>query len=132
MEKHIEKLMIFIEAYDPTKELNTLSQDDKEIKEIWKYSQSNEAWRKIKSSKDVEFLINFFEICVKTSPSDVRLRNAYRSEMLVAQYMAIRGLRKWCKQLDTIPILITSDFPMLSESEVDIIISRMQEIIEQI
>ena len=132
MEKHIEKLMIFIESHDPYKYLNTLSYDDKELKEIWKQAQSNEAWGKIKSSKDVEFLIKSFENCVTTAPCDIRARNAYKNEMLVAQYKAIRGLKKWCQQLDTIPMLITSDFPMLTESEVDRLIMKMQNIIKHI
>ena len=97
-----------------------------------RYAESDREWSKIKSCQDVEFLIKYFENCVLTSPFDIRTRNAYKFEMLVAQYKAMRGLRKWCQAIDGNPISPNPNFPKLNESDVEEIISRLEKIIRKI
>lgn len=132
MEKHIEKLMSFIEINNPSKALNTLSRDDKELKESWKQAQSDKEWRKITSRQDVEFLIQSFENCVTSSPTDIRERNMYKYDMLVAKYKALRGLQMWCERTNVISVLKNPNFPDLTEADVDKLISRLEGIIAKI
>ena len=133
MDKHIEKLMSFIEKHDLSKYLNTLSKDDKDLKEIWKQVQSDQEWNKIRSSKDVEALIKHFENYVLTSPSDIRERNYYKDGMFIAQYKALRGIRKWCQSIDENRSSLSNlDFPKLTEYEVDRLIYRLDYIIKKI
>ena len=132
MEKHIEKLISFIETHDPSKVLNTLSQDDRELKRIWKQAQNDREWRKINSRQDVEFLIKCFENCVISSPSNIRERNVYKFEILIAQYKVMRGLKKWCQNSNTLSILSNSNFPKLTDAEVDKLISRLERLMKMI
>lgn len=130
--KHIEKLMNFIEKHDPSKVLNTLSQSDNELKEIWKQAQSNKEWRKINSRQEVEYLIKCFENCVLTLPKDIRERNNYINEVRVAQYKVMRGLKKWCKNLNDISVVRKPEFPDLTEADVERLILQIENIIKQI
>ena len=132
MEQHIEKLLKFINENDRTIELNRLSSIDEEIKECWEKATRNQEFQKIKSASDVEFLIKYFENCVTSSPTDIKGRNACKHEMFIAQYKAMRGLRKWCQSMSRISILDNKDFPKLTPEEVDRIISHLKSIIAKI
>ena len=80
----------------------------------------------------MEFLIKYFENCVESSPSDIRARNIYKFEMFIAQYKAMRGLRKWCDSSNNILVLTDSNFPKLTEVEVDELMLSMERIIKMI
>lgn len=132
MEQHIEKLLKFINENDCTIELNRLSLIDKEIKELWEIAKSNQEFRKIKSAKDVEFLIKHFENCVMTSPTDIKARNACKYEMFIAQYKALRGLKVWCDRINVISSQRDTNFPDLTEIDVNRLICYLEKIIKKI
>ena len=133
MKKHIQKLKEFIEKNDPSPVLQNLSALDDEIDHEWKYAKEEILGKyKIKSHNDVLYSIDKFEKCVLFSPTDIKLRNKCKHEMLIAQYQAIFGLRTLIERMPSLSIFEDSNFPELSEEEVDCIITRMEEIIKKI
>ena len=130
----MQRLKEFIETNDPTLELNRLSLLDCDIKQQWKTVKENRLIdkRKIKSYSDVLFLIDCFERCVLNSPIDIKLRNRCKHEMLIAQYKAILGLKVLYEKFDTISILQNTNFPTLTNEEINAILLRVNSIINKI
>ena len=130
----MRKLEEFIKTNDPTCKLNQLSYHDNDIKRKWDNVKSEKIddWRKIKSYKDVENLINIFESCVSYPQSDPRARIDYIADSLIAQYKALIGLRKWCNSISSISTFNNAEFPKLTDEEIDKIILRMETIIRKL
>jgi hypothetical protein len=132
MEQHIEKLLHFINENDISPELNRLSHIDDDVKEQWDKAKIDHKLRKIQSAKEVYTLIDYFENCVVSSPTEIRARNACKYEMFIAQYKALYALNFWYERTNVPSFLKNSNFPDLTETKVNEIISRLDEIIEKI
>lgn len=132
MENHIETLLKFIHSHYPIQYLVNVSQMDSDFKLEWEKAKSNQEWQEIYSYQEVERRIKIFETTVLHSSKDIKLRNNDKKDMLLAQYKALRGLEKWCKQINENSIRDSSEFPYLTELDVYEIISRLEEIINKI
>ena len=132
MEDHIETLLKFIHRHYPIQYLANAAQMDSDFKLKWEKAKSNQEWREIHSYQEVERLIDVFETTVLHSSKDIKLRNNDKNDMLLAQYRALRGLKKWCEQINELSIEDNSKFPYLTELDVYEIISRLEEIIKKI
>lgn len=132
MEQHIEKLLRFINENDISPELNRLSHIDDYVKEKWNKAKIDRELRKMQSAKEVYTLIDRFENCVISSPTDIRARNACKHEMFIAQYKALYALKFWYERTNVISILKNPNFPDLTKIEVNEIISRLEKLINKI
>ena len=130
MDEHIKRLERFIDEESLKKRINTLIHNDSFMQQQWHEAQSLKEWQEIKSDVDVRKLIKFFENAVNSSPKG-KDRNEYLAYILIAQYKASRGIRKWlqCRGKTSV---ISYGFPILTEDIVEDIIAKMTAIIEQI
>ena len=132
MNEHIKKLQEFIRRYNPKKEIECLACSDSWTKNKWTNAQKDISRNKIKSKDDVEFLIKCFQKTVETSPKERIERNKYKDDMLIAQYKAICGIRKWVDNERKILPLRNQNFPTLTEKIAEEIINKMTDIIRKI
>ena len=124
--------MSFASRNDHSKHLIDFSKYSKATALAWKEDKSLSEWRSIKSSKDVLDLIDRFERTVLSSPKNIQERQYYKDEMFIAQYKAMKGIKKWCERLNVISINKDPNFTSLTEADVNNLITRLNSIIKQI
>lgn len=131
----IEKINEFEKKYHLQYCLNSLASVDSEISRMWKQesSQNNECWRRINTNDDVIQLVDFFDRSVRFVEENVRFGDGHIEDgynMALAGYRAIQGFRKMAEFIDPKP-WNKSGFAELSETEVDTLFNRMNEIAER-
>ena len=131
----IEKISEFEKKYHLQYYLNSLASVDSEISKMWKQesSQNNECWRRINTNDDVIQLVDFFDRSVRFVEENVRFGDGHIEDgynMALAGYRAIQGFRKMAEFIDPKP-WNKSGFAELSETEVDTLFNRMNEIAER-
>lgn len=131
MDEYIKRLERFIDEESLKKRINALIYNDSFMQQQWHEAQSLKEWQAIKSDADVRKLIKFFENAVNFSPNG-KDRNEHLAYMLIAQYKAFRGIRKWLQCGGKTSMLYSSSFPILTEDIVEEIIAKMTALIEQI
>lgn len=132
MDEHIKRLDVFIRQHNPEKEIERLACSDSWTKNKFENAKRDIGGDKIKSKADVEFLIKCFQRTVETSPEERIKRNKYIDDMLIAQYKAICGIRKWIDNERKISPLRNQNFPTLTEKIAEEIINKMTDIIRKI
>ncbi len=136
MREYIEaKIAKMQETSNPEVYLSSLAHSDTEIRELWKEERKKDdaCWRNIKTNKDVIDLIERFDGSVRFVEEHVPFGSGHIVDgynMALAQYRAIQGLRKMARFIDPSPFHQT-EFVLLSETEIDKLFDRMNDIIER-
>ena len=136
MREYIEaKIAKMQETSNAEAYLSRLASSDIEIRQLWKAEREKDDafWRNIRTNIDVINLIDRFDGQVRFVEEHIHYGSGHIEDgynMALAEYRAIQGLRKMARFIDPSPFHQT-EFVLLSETEVDKLFDRMNDIIKR-